>query len=341
MARKKSVVAPADAAASVVEPAMSAMAKVNRSASVATMDWEFAAPDVPRCVAELDNRLMQRAIETWRAAHSIKAVVERWQQWFTDLRAHGDADPVIARRCRDILQQSLDCLCGNIETCRREYLRELARRLPRTPSYRLNGTHDEWNAEANAWVEVEHPCWQKEPELWNSYRDYESNLHFLYGAAGELLQMLKRFPASVLDREWQDGGTPNEQLPTGVAAADNSGKPDANKSNDAGEQVGKPEGMPTGELRNPMERVIFSMGENELTTATKKKGCRFIAFAMKPKQKDNSQLRKVLRQLRLPPYELLSPPSGHGYFLNSKGVAVYEQLKKDRLEMSLKKKKSH
>ena len=125
------------------------------------------------------------------------------------------------------------------------------------------------------------------------------------------------------------------------AAADDSGKPDANKSNDAGEQDGKPEGMPTGELRNLMENVIFSMGENELTTAIKKKGCRFIAFAMKPKQKDNSQLRKVLRQLRLPPYELLSPPSGHGYFLNSKGVAVYEQLKKDRLEKSLKKMKSH
>lgn len=104
---------------------------------------------------------------------------------------------------------------------------------------------------------------------------------------------------------------------------------------------GNPEGMPSGEHRNLMERVIWSIGENGITTATLKKSGLRIAFLMKPRQNYNAQLRKTLRLLRLPPHELLSPSSGHGYFLNSRGVAVYEQLKKDRLEESLKKKKSH
>lgn len=102
-----------------------------------------------------------------------------------------------------------------------------------------------------------------------------------------------------------------------------------------------PEGMPSGELRNLMEKVILTMGERGLTSISNKLVGRRIAAILKPRQNYNSHLKKTLRQLRLAPYELLSPPSGHGYFLNSKGVAVYEQLKKDRLEKSLKKMKSH
>ena len=104
---------------------------------------------------------------------------------------------------------------------------------------------------------------------------------------------------------------------------------------------GKPEGMPRGELRNLMENVILTMGERGITTMPNKLVGLRIAAILKPRQNYNSQLKKTLRQLRLPPYELLSPPSGHGYFLNSKGVAVYEQLKKVRVEKSLKKMKSH
>lgn len=117
--------------------------------------------------------------------------------------------------------------------------------------------------------------------------------------------------------------------------------PTAGASEAAAGGSDRPDGMPSGELRNLMEKVILSMGERGITAMSNKLVGRRIAAILKPRQSYNSQLKKTLRQLRLHPYELLSPPNGHGYYLNSSGVAVYEQLKKDRVEKSLKKMKSH
>lgn len=103
----------------------------------------------------------------------------------------------------------------------------------------------------------------------------------------------------------------------------------------------KPDGMPSGERQILMENVIWTMGFRGIKTDnTKLEGKRLATF-IQPNQKYNSALKTVLRQLRRPPYELLSPASGHGYFLNPKGVRVYEQLQKDRDKKSRQKKKSH
>jgi hypothetical protein len=107
------------------------------------------------------------------------------------------------------------------------------------------------------------------------------------------------------------------------------------------EDDGKPAEMPTGPLRSVMEKIIITLRDNQRTNPTAKCSADRIAGLAKPRQTNNSQLRTALRQLRLPPYELLSPQSGRGYYLNDRGIRVYEQLEKDRAKKSPQKMKSH
>ena len=100
----------------------------------------------------------------------------------------------------------------------------------------------------------------------------------------------------------------------------------------------KPEWMPSGPRRAVMEKIIVMLKDNVHTNSQKKCSAARIAAFMKPRQENNSHVRTALRELRLRPYELLSPASGQGYYLNQKGVEAYERLQKDRAEKSPRRK---
>lgn len=84
-------------------------------------------------------------------------------------------------------------------------------------------------------------------------------------------------------------------------------------------------------LKSPMETIIRAMGRAGITNINVKKSAQRIAHLPGSTRNYNSHLRNALKALRSDSLRLLDPPKGHGYFLNSLGVAVYERLKKSQV----------
>lgn len=80
-------------------------------------------------------------------------------------------------------------------------------------------------------------------------------------------------------------------------------------------------------LKGLMADVIRTLGMNNITSAKDRIKATTIAQRSKGKLKVGTPLKEGLSALQHKPFELIDKP-GHGYFLNERGIAVYERLKK-------------
>ena len=76
-----------------------------------------------------------------------------------------------------------------------------------------------------------------------------------------------------------------------------------------------------------MPAVILMLGMNNITSAKDRRKALAIAQRSKGKLKFGTPLKEALSALQHKPFELIDKP-GHGYYLNQRGIAVYELLKK-------------
>lgn len=80
-------------------------------------------------------------------------------------------------------------------------------------------------------------------------------------------------------------------------------------------------------LKGLMPDVIRTLGMNNITAKKDRIKAAAIAQRSKGKLQFGTPLKEALSALQQKPFELIDKP-GQGYFLNERGIAVYERLKK-------------